>query len=125
MSLIFSHRDIDLVPTNFSRVPPPIPALSSQQHKERDRQNDERRDYCWHIQNSKRVARKDLNPERMRGREMQRQRENTEPGIEARVEGFCEWQHTNLSVSSQKVRRGAFNDETSFDYNHGKYGQNA
>ena len=53
---------------------------------------------------------------------MQRQRDKNEPGIEARVEGFCEWQHTNLSGSSQKVRRGAFNDETSFDYNHGKYG---
>ena len=112
----------DLVPTNFSRAPPPIPALSSQQHREMDWQNDERRDYCWQIRNSRGVARKDLDLERMRGREMQRQRDKNEPGIEARVEGFCEWQHTNLSGSAQRVRRGAFNDETSFDYNHGKYG---
>jgi hypothetical protein len=117
-------RDIDLVPTNFSRsAPPPIPAVSSQQHTESDFQNYKRMDYYWPLHNSKGVAKKDLDLERMRVREMQRQRENTEPGIEARVEGFCEWQHTNLSGSSQKVRRGAFNDETSFDYNHGKYGQ--
>ena len=92
-------RDRDLVvPSNFSRSPPPLPKLhyenekdvmyvaSTPQKREREWQNDEksaggleRNDQtCGGIEKSKGVARKELDLERMRERDMQRQIQNTE-----------------------------------------------
>lgn len=94
-------KDRDLVvPSNFSRSPPPLPKLyyenekdviyvaSTPQKREREWQNDEKRacagglernaQTCGGIEKSKGVARKELDLERMRERDMQRQIQNTE-----------------------------------------------